>query len=177
MRREQVCGFVEPTGWPMTGRREEQRERARKGLRRGKDGILCNGVENTKERRTHVFVIFVSLHPLPPPHLFLLCLWFPVSLFVADLNPLCLTFRVSVVNSFLTLTHTHRISVHLYYHFMPAIKLCSVIMIIFLLLQQWWSQELSFDPQTTFYSLHSNFIFWVQRYGYIFLKVNFIMFN
>ncbi len=56
--------------------------RPRKGLRRG---ILCNGVENTKERQAHAFVIFVFLRSLPPP-LFLSCSLSPFC--VADLNPL-----------------------------------------------------------------------------------------
>lgn len=38
--------------------------RARRGLGRGKERFLCNGVENTKERQTDAFVIFVFLHPL-----------------------------------------------------------------------------------------------------------------
>lgn len=85
MWREQVCGFVEPNSWPMTGWREELRERE-EGIEKREGGILCNRVENTKERQTHAFVIFVFLHPLPPPPVHLL---FPASLFlVADLNPL-----------------------------------------------------------------------------------------
>lgn len=69
-----------PTSWPMTGRREELRE-SEEGIEKREGGILCNGVENTKERQTHAFVIFVFLHPLFPTHLLLRCLLFPVSLF------------------------------------------------------------------------------------------------
>lgn len=82
MRREQVCGSVEPTSWPMTGRREELRE-SEEGIEKREGGILCNGVENTKERRTHAFVIFVFLHP--PPPLSISCSL--SSIFV--LSPLC----------------------------------------------------------------------------------------
>lgn len=42
----------------MTGGREELRERE-DGMEKGEGGILCNMVENTKERKTHAFVIFV----------------------------------------------------------------------------------------------------------------------
>lgn len=49
----------------MTGRREELRDR-KEGIEKREGGILCNGVENTKERQTHAFVIFVP----PPPLLF-----------------------------------------------------------------------------------------------------------
>lgn len=89
MRREQVCGSVELTSWPMTGRREELRE-SEEGIEKREGGILCNGVENTKERRTHAFVIFVVLHPPAPLHPFpslVPCLPFLFSF-------LCITFRV-----------------------------------------------------------------------------------
>lgn len=39
MRREQVCGSLELTSWPMTGRREELKERVSRGLSRGKEGF------------------------------------------------------------------------------------------------------------------------------------------
>lgn len=62
---EQVCGFVERASRPMTEgrrRREELRE-SEEGIERREWGILCNGVENTKEGLTHAFVIFVFVHP------------------------------------------------------------------------------------------------------------------
>lgn len=95
MRWEQVCGFVESTSWPMTLRREELRQRE-DGIEKREGGILCNGVENTKDRQTHAFVIFVSLRPLPHPHLLPFCLLFPVSLFSWSFKSslFCFTFRV-----------------------------------------------------------------------------------
>lgn len=64
--------------------------RARKGLRKGKEGFYVTEWKIPRRDRHMPFVIFVFLHPLPPPSLPppLFHLLFPVSLFVADLNPL-----------------------------------------------------------------------------------------
>lgn len=71
-------------------------EGAQDGIKKREGGILCNGVENTKDRQTHAFVIFVSLRPLPHPQQLPFCLWFPVSLFSWSSKPslFCFTFRV-----------------------------------------------------------------------------------
>lgn len=59
-----LCGADRLTNDREEGGAEGESE---EGIEEREGRILCNGVENTKERQTHAFVIFVSLHP-PTPH-------------------------------------------------------------------------------------------------------------
>lgn len=76
-----LCGADQLTNDREEGRSEE-------GIEKREGGILCNGVENTKERQAHAFVIFVFLlTPSLPPSLALVpCL---SLLLFSDLNTLC----------------------------------------------------------------------------------------
>lgn len=88
--RGQLCGSVDLTSWPMTGRKEELEESKESRERREGGRDLFNRVENTKEEQTHASVIFVSLLPFPflsftslfvsfCPLLLLVCLCFEIE--------------------------------------------------------------------------------------------------
>lgn len=89
MRREQVSAFVEPTSWPMTGRREELGE-SEEGTEKKEGFCLC----------------YFCLLTLPPPFL-PFCLLFPFSLFLFKPSLICVAFRVKWYQNMLHLQITN----------------------------------------------------------------------